>query len=51
MVIGTAWLPEIAVQGFHSGAGWWNLTLVALATVMRVRFQLFGPQSVAKGLK
>ena len=30
MAIGAAWSPDIALQGFHSAAGWWSLTLVAL---------------------
>jgi len=48
MVMGTAWSPEIAVQGFHSGAGWLNLTLVALATVWATRrFAWFTRQQAA----
>jgi exosortase/archaeosortase family protein len=37
MVIGASWSPDIAVGGFHAGAGWLNLTLVALATVWATR--------------
>ena len=48
MVIGASWSPDIAVGGFHAGAGWLNLTLVALATVWATRrFAWFTRQQAA----
>lgn len=37
MVIGAHWSPQIAMEGFHSAAGWWSLTLVCLACVWATR--------------
>lgn len=37
MAIGASWSPDIAVQGFHSAAGWLNLTAVALASVVVIK--------------
>lgn len=42
IVIGDAWSPEIAVNGFHSQAGWIFFTLVALGLVgLTHRVRLF----------
>jgi len=42
MAIGASWSPEIAIQGFHSVAGWWNLMAVVLVSIISInRFSWF----------
>lgn len=43
---------DIALQGFHSAAGWWNMTLVALASVLATRrFGFFSRQPVSASVQ
>ncbi|EAU55718.1 exosortase E/protease, VPEID-CTERM system [Mariprofundus ferrooxydans] len=37
MAIGSSWSPEIAIQGFHSAAGWWNFTIVGLLSIVAIK--------------
>ena len=47
MAIGASWSADIALNGFHSAAGWWNLMCVALLSVWVInRFSLFTRQPV-----
>ena len=49
MAIGASWSPDIAVQGFHSAAGWLSLTFAALLSVISInRIQWFTNQPITK---
>ena len=49
MAIGASWSPAIALQGFHSAAGWVSLMAVTLASVIAIdRFGVFSKQPVTK---
>lgn len=49
MAIGASWSPEIAIQGFHSAAGWWDLIIVFLLSIVAInRFKWFTQRSATR---
>lgn len=49
MVIGSSWSPEIAVDGFHSAAGWLYLIVVLLASVVAInKLAIFSKRPVTR---
>ncbi len=49
MAIGASWSPDIAIQGFHSAAGWWDLIIVFLLSIVAInRFKWFTRRSATR---
>ncbi len=52
MAVGASLSPEVALLGFHSAAGWWNLMIVAILSIVSInRLKCFALRPATKALQ